>query len=181
MANKSKFYRLDNVTVNWANLFKPDEFRGQKKHDCTVVITQAQYDAMLELAGADKIAGIRVGEQGDILCKAKSTVFTRQGKDRYENCFDGEGQRMKPLIGKGDIVNMNVGVYEYTDGAFTLTLGGIQLVEKRSEFGADNSEGPAAFTAVEGGYVASSSDLVGEEQDSPAESSPASGTEEVPF
>ncbi len=181
---KSKYYRLEKVPVHWANLFRPDEFRGSKKHDVTVIISQSQYDEMLSLAGVERLAGVRVGEQGDILCKAKSTVFTRQGEDVYQNCFDSAGNQMKPLIGKSDVVNVNVGLYEYSDGLYTITLGGVQLIEKHSEFGAGDSDPgsrSAPFAPVEGGYVAGASDRVDEESSSPAPSSSSGSSDEIPF
>ena len=79
---KNKTYRINNATAVWSNLSSPDDFRGSLKHDISIIITDEQYSEMKGLVGADKLAGVREGKEGDLIAKAKSTVFVKEGKER---------------------------------------------------------------------------------------------------
>ena len=95
---KSTLFRLSNCNVVWSNLSKPDDFRGSLKHDISVVISADEMAEMQKLTGAEKIAGVRTGEQGDIICKAKTTVFTKAGEQKFPKVYDSEAKQIDTII-----------------------------------------------------------------------------------
>ncbi len=177
---KNKTYRINNATAVWSNLSSPDDFRGSRKHDISVVISKEQYDEMKALCGADKLAGVREGKEGDLIAKAKSTVFVKEGKERYEKVYDSTGSLCTTFIGGGDVVNVNVSLYEYQPGLFTIMLNGVQLVKKNEKYeGAGSGSG---FDVVEGGYVADAGSTADAASAPAVDDLPTSGdAEELPF
>ena len=183
-SSKSTLFRIENVNVVWANLRKPDEFRGSKKHDISVVITPEQQAEMLKLTNGGDIAGIRTGDQGDIILKAKTTVFTKQGLESFDKIFDCEPKQIDSIIGRGDRVNLNVSIYNFDANRYTVLLNGVQLIEKNPEFASAGSGNGTGFGAVDGGFTGTAAPAA-DEASAPAEgTSPAEAggaTEELPF
>ena len=78
---KSTLFRLSNCNVVWSNLSKPDDFRGSLKHDISVVISADEMAEMQKLTGAEKIAGVRTGEQGDIISRPRPLSSPRRATE----------------------------------------------------------------------------------------------------
>lgn len=183
-SSKSTLYRIEDVNVVWANLRKPDEFRGSRKHDISVVISAEQQAEIQKLTNGGEVAGIRTGDQGDIILKAKTTVFTKQGLERFDKIFDSTPKQVDTIIGRGDRVNLNVSIYNFDANRFTVLLNGVQLIEKNPEFAQSGSSNGSGFGAIEGGFegtAAPAADAASApaEGTSPAEAGGA--TEELPF
>ena len=185
--SKSTLFRFNNVPVIWANLHEPDEFRGSTKHDISFIISDEQMAEMNEAVGAapGSIKGIRTGTEGDVIGKAKTTVFTKRGETKFTKIFDAEPKQVDVRIGRGDTVNVNVSIYEYDQGTYTLLLNGVQLIAKNPDFtgGASNGSG---FGSVDGGFTSSSAPASTEGASAPVDdaSSPAvldDVDEELPF
>ena len=182
-STKSTLFRINNANVVWSNLSKPDEFKGTIKHDISVVISPEEKAEMEKLTGATRIAGIRDGQEGDIICKAKTTVFTKAGEIKFPKVYDSETNLIDTIIGRGDTVNVNVSLYEYDPGSFTVMLNAVQLVAKNPEF-AQKSGGTSGFGVVEGGYVGDAAAPADEAPAPAADTSPAAAggvTEDLPF
>lgn len=182
--SKSTLYRIEDVSVVWANLKKADEFRGSKKHDISVVISPEQKAEIEKITNGGKIAGIRNGEQGDIILKAKTTVFTKQGLESFDKVFDCEPKLIDTIIGRGDKVNINVSVYNYDADSYTILLNGVQLIEKNPEYASAGSGNGSGFGSVDGGFTGTAP-APADEAPAPAEvTSPAAAggvTEDLPF
>jgi hypothetical protein len=156
---KSTLYKFNTVDVVWANLAKADEFRGQTKHDISFVISEEiKSDMMSQLPANAEIKGVRVGDKGDIIAKAKTTVFTKQGIDSFEKIYDATPAIVKVRIGRGDVVNVNVSLYNYDANLYTILLNAVQLIEKNPDFADIGSSTGTGFEAIEGGYVGSTTD-----------------------
>ena len=185
-SSKSTLHRFDNVTVVWGNLHRPDEFRGTKKHDVSFVISEEQLAAaQAALPAGAEIKGVRTGDKGDIIAKAKTTVFTKAGKERFEKVYDCEPKQIDTIIGRGDIVNVNVSLYCYDNSMYTILLNGVQLIEKDPEFAGGSSNG-TGFGAVEGGFTGSAPSAADEAsapagQDSSAASLGDEDKDDLPF
>lgn len=153
---KSTPFRLNNVSVVWANLHEPDDFRGQKKHDISVTLDPAVVDEMREaVGGSGDIKGIRIGDKGDTIAKAKTTIFVKKGETKFPKVFDSTPKIVNTRVGHGDIVNLDISIYEYDTNLFTLMLNSVQIVQKNPEFGGDG-HGTGGFGAIEDGYQGSS-------------------------
>ena len=181
---KSTLHRLENVNVVWANLSKPDEFRGSKKHDISVVISEEQKEEIDKITNGGDLAGIRTGDQGDLILKAKTTVFTKQGLERFDKIFDCTPKQIDTIIGRGDQVNINVSIYNFDADRYTVLLNGVQLIEKNPEYANAGGGGGSGFGSIDGGFTGTSPAPADEavapaEVTSPAEAGGA--TEELPF
>ena len=163
---KSTLFSFGNVEVVWANLAKPDEFRGTTKHDISYIISEEQLaEAAAALPAGAEIKGVRVGDKGDTIAKAKTTVFTKQGKQRFEKIYDAEPKLVNVIIGRGDTVNVNVSLYNYDANLYTILLNGVQLIEKNPEFASSGSSNGTGFGAVDGGFTG---DATTAQSDAPA-------------
>lgn len=182
--SKSTLHQIRNVSVVWANLAKADEFRGSKKHDISVVISEEQLKEIKAITGGGTIAGVREGEKGDLILKAKTTVFTKQGLDRFDKVYDCEPKQISTIIGRGDTVSLNVSVYNFDEGRYTILLNGVQLIEKNPDFAEGGSGGSSGFGSVDGGFTGSAPDTV-DEAPAPAASTPSAAaggeTDGLPF
>ena len=79
MANRKNELYSPVVEVAWANLRKPDEFRGSVKHDVQVVVNE-EFKVQIDALGMP-LNGTYVGkESGDTIVKVKTTEFTKQDK-----------------------------------------------------------------------------------------------------
>ena len=171
---KSTLYKFDAVSVVWANLHQPDEFRGQTKHDISYVISaEVQADMASKLPADAEIKGVRVGDKGDIIAKAKTTVFTKQGIDTFNKIYDTTPALVKVRIGRGDVVNVNVSLYNYDGNLYTILLNAVQLIEKNPDFADIGSSTGTGFEAIEGGFVGSTTD---EESAAPSQAAAPSQT-----
>lgn len=184
---KSKLYKIKNAQTIWSNLHKPDDFRGSLKHDLSFVITDDQHAEMLKLCGnPDKIAGIRTGDEGDLICKAKTTVFTKAGEKRFPKVYDTQQQPTTMMIGRGDTVNVNVSLYEYAPQLFTVMLNGVQIVAKNPEYEpmSTTETNGTGFEVIEGGFVDDNAAAPVAEASAPAGALPANAggdVDELPF
>ena len=150
MAKRSNEIITNNLNVVWANLRRPDEFRGSKKHDISVVLSD-DLKAQLSEMGYSAYTGSYVGkESGDTIVKVKTTEFINKGQDQYGNIVDSQGQRTDYFPQGGDVVRLKVWVRDF-EGKASLFLNGVQVVE------ANGDSGVGGFGAVEGGFVGGAS------------------------
>ena len=144
MANRNQSITSPTVDVAWANLRRPDEFRGSKKHDIQVVIND-EFKAQLDKIGMP-LTGTYVGkESGDTIVKVKTTEFTKKGEDLYGKIVDSSNKPTKYFPGKGDKVRLSIWVREW-EGKASLFLNGVQVIE------ANGQTSDTGFTAVDGGF-----------------------------
>ena len=127
MANRKNELYSPVVEVAWANLRKPDEFRGSRKHDVQVVVNEefkVQIDA-LDMP----LNGTYVGkESGDTIVKVKTTEFTKQDKEEYGRIVDSKGIKTDYYPQKGDKVRLKIWAREW-EGKMSLFLSGVQVIE----------------------------------------------------
>ena len=127
MANRNNELYSPVVEVAWANLRKPDEFRGSKKHDVQVVVND---EFKTQLDGFNMpLNGTYTGkESGDTIVKVKTTEFTKQNKDEYGRIVDSKGKKTDYFPAKGDKVRLKIWAREW-EGKMSLFLSGVQVIE----------------------------------------------------
>jgi hypothetical protein len=145
MANRNNELYSPVVEVAWANLRKPDEFRGSRKHDVQVVVND---EFKTQLDGFNMpLTGTYVGkESGDTIVKVKTTEFTKQDKNEYGRIVDSKGHKTDYFPQKGDKVRLKIWAREW-EGKMSLFLSGVQVIEANNQSG-------SGWEEHEGGYIA---------------------------
>lgn len=149
MAKRSNEIITANLNVVWANLRRPDEFRGSKKHDISVVLSDELKSQLSEL-GYTTYTGSYVGkESGDTIVKVKTTdAIQKRNLESYDKIFDSQGQATDYFPQGGDVVRLKIWVRDF-EGKASLFLNGVQVIEANGDTGA------GGFEAVEGGFTSS--------------------------
>lgn len=136
MSNKRNEIYSPTVRCTWANLARPDEFKGSKKHTIQVEMTP-EFENVLKtrfgLSTIDKntVAGFLPAKgEYPAAVTIKTTEFTKQGKDRWAgNLVDIKGQTLEDYLpGSGDQVRVKIWVTE--NEKISLWLNGIQVIEQ---------------------------------------------------
>lgn len=168
MSNKRNEIYTPSVRCTWANLARPDEFRGSKKHTIQVEMTP-EFEALLKerfgvsAINKDTCAGFMPAKgEYPAAVTIKTTEFTKQNKDRWAgNLVDIKGQPLADYLpGSGDTVRVKVWVTE--NEKISLWLNGIQVVEQTQASGgaggwedlSGDEPTPAAAPAAEAAPVA---------------------------
>lgn len=127
MANRNNELYSPVVEVAWANLRKPDEFRGSKKHDVQVVVND-DFKKQLDAFNMPLNGTYTGKESGDTIVKVKTTEFTKQNKDEYGRIVDSKGRKTDYFPAKGDKVRLKIWAREW-EGKMSLFLSGVQVIE----------------------------------------------------
>ena len=127
MANRNNELYSPVVEIAWANLRKPDEFRGSKKHDVQVVVNE-EFQAQIDKLGMPLNGTYTGKESGDLIVKVKTTEFTKQNKDEYGRIVDSRGVKTDYFPQKGDKVRLKIWAREW-EGKMSLFLSGVQVIE----------------------------------------------------
>ena len=127
MANRNNELYSPVVEVAWANLRKPDEFRGSKKHDVQVVVND-EFKKQLDAFNMPLNGTYTGKESGDTIVKVKTTEFTKQNKDEYGRIVDSKGRKTDYFPAKGDKVRLKIWAREW-EGKMSLFLSGVQVIE----------------------------------------------------
>lgn len=169
MAKRSNEIITNNLNVVWANLSRPDEFRGSKKHDISVVLTD-ELKAQLGELGFTSYTGSYVGkESGDTIIKVKTTDCIKRNVDQYDRIYDSQGQSTNYFPVGGDVVRLKIWVRDF-EGKASLFLNGVQVIEANGDTGA------GGFEVVHGGFTDNTPESCPEDEcESPA------STSDVPF
>ncbi len=149
MANRNNELYSPVVEIAWANLRKPDEFRGSKKHDVQVVVNE-EFQAQIDKLGMPLNGTYTGKESGDTIVKVKTTEFTKQDKDEYGRIVDSHGVKTDYFPQKGDKVRLKIWAREW-EGKMSLFLSGVQVIEAN---GSMNS----GWETHEDGFVTGSTD-----------------------
>ena len=168
MANRNNELYSPVVEVAWANLRKPDEFRGSKKHDIQVVVNE-DFKKQLDAFNMPLNGTYTGKESGDTIVKVKTTEFTKQNKDQYGRIVDSRGVKTDYFPAKGDKVRLKIWAREW-EGKMSLFLSGVQVIEA-------NNSSSSGWEAHDDGFVA-------EESSAPAETSETPDTvsdDDIPF
>jgi hypothetical protein len=144
MANRNNELYSPVVEVAWANLRKPDEFRGSKKHDVQVVVNE-EFQAQIDKLGMPLNGTYTGKESGDTIVKVKTTEFTKMDKDEYGRIVDSKGHKTDYFPSKGDKVRLKIWAREW-EGKMSLFLSGVQVIEA-------NGSGSSGWEAHEDGFV----------------------------
>jgi hypothetical protein len=148
MSNKRNEIYTPAVRCTWANLIRPDEFRGSKKHTVQIEVTPELEDLIAQRFGVDKLNKDTVSgylpAKGDYpaAVTVKTTQFTKDNIDRWAGTIvDSTGKAMEDYLpGSGDTVRLKVWVTEKEK--LGLWLNGIQVVEAtQASGGGGGSEG----------------------------------------
>lgn len=135
MSNKRNEIYTPAVRCTWANLLRPDEFRGSKKHTVQIEVTPELEALIAQRFGVDKLNKDTVAgylpAKGDYpaAVTVKTTQFTKDNIDRWAGTVvDNTGKPMENYLpGSGDTVRLKVWVTEKEKLGFWLN--GIQVVE----------------------------------------------------
>ena len=136
MSNKRNEIYTPTVRCTWANLARPDEFRGSKKHTVQVEMTP-EFEALLKerfgvsAINKDTVAGFMPAKgEYPAAVTIKTTEFTKKNQERWAgNLVDIKGQPLEDYLpGSGDQVRVKVWVTE--NEKISLWLNGIQVVEQ---------------------------------------------------
>jgi len=127
MANRNNELYSPVVEIAWANLRKPDEFRGSKKHDVQVVVNE-EFQAQIDKFGMPLNGTYTGKDSGDTIVKVKTTEFTKQDKDEYGRIVDSKGVKTDYFPQKGDKVRLKIWAREW-EGKMSLFLSGVQVIE----------------------------------------------------
>lgn len=130
MANRNNELYSPVVEVAWANLRKPDEFRGSRKHDVQVVVND-EFKAQLDAFNMPMNGTYTGKESGDTIVKVKTTEFTKMDKDEYGRIVDSKGHKTDYFPQKGDKVRLKIWAREW-EGKMSLFLSGVQVIEANS-------------------------------------------------
>ena len=178
MATKNPMFNTAPAIVNWANIADPDEFRGTVKHQIQVIADADCVAKLREYSGDAKINGLREDAEGRMIFKSKSSVFTNEGKTRFERVYDATGKLTDVNPYRDDTVGLRLSVKQLTDGSFSFFLNGLQIIKKAPR--GEGAGGP--FGAVEGGFEDTTSDPF-ESVDTPeaAPAADAGNSADIPF
>lgn len=172
MANRKNELYSPIVEVAWANLRKPDEFRGSRKHDVQVVVND-EFKVQIDELGMP-LNGTYVGkESGDTIVKVKTTEFTKQDKEEYGRIVDSKGIKTDYYPQKGDKVRLKIWAREW-EGKMSLFLSGVQVIEA-------NGSMSSGWDSHDDGFVAEDTK---EDKVTVPEEAPAKGVgadEDMPF
>lgn len=171
MSSKNPMFNTPALDVRWADIARPDSFKGSLKHQIQVIVTDEMLNLLKEYAGTRKINGLR--EDGDnTIFKAKSVVYTRDGKERFERVYDSQGTLTEENPFGGDVVSLRLSAAELDDGSMSFYLNAIQILHKNSQ----SSDGGSPFDSVDGGFV--SPEVTTTTEEVPAA---AAAEEDIPF
>jgi hypothetical protein len=166
------------VEVAWANLRKPDEFRGSRKHDVQVVVNE-EFKVQIDALGMP-LNGTYVGkESGDTIVKVKTTEFTKQDREEYGRIVDSKGVKTDYYPQKGDKVRLKIWAREW-EGKMSLFLSGVQVIEA-------NGSMSSGWDSHDDGYVTDNVDDVKENKVTVPEEvpttvlNPSVSDEDMPF
>ena len=179
MANRNNELYSPVVEIAWANLRKPDEFRGSKKHDVQVVVNE-EFQAQIDKLGMPPNGTYTGKESGDLIVKVKTTEFTKQDKDEYGRIVDSKGVKTDYFPQKGDKVRLKIWAREW-EGKMSLFLSGVQVIEAN---GSMNS----GWESHDDGFVTEKAetpkdDCCGNPEtcETPCETAAAGSGEDLPF
>jgi hypothetical protein len=150
MSSKNPMFNTPPVSVRWADIARPDNFKGALKHQIQVIVTPELQALLKEYAGDRKINGLRTDGDDQIL-KTKSMVYTREGKERFERVYDSQGTPTTENPFGGDTVSLRLSAAELDDNSMSFWLNAIQIIHKESQNGGG---GGSPFNVIDGGYVA---------------------------
>ncbi len=141
-SKKSNMFNTGELMVKWANIAEPDEYRGATSHQIIVYLDTPDGEALAkqiqDLAGADAhVNGVVAADHprnksGRPFAKFKSTVFTKQGEDRFGRVFDATGKDTENNPYAGDTVKLRLSgpVEVQNTGTFSYFLNAVQIWEK---------------------------------------------------
>lgn len=141
MSNKRNEFYSPAVRCTWANLARPDEFRGSKKHTIQIEVTPELEKKVAEQFGIasmtkETVAGF-LPAKGDYpaAVTVKTTEFTKKNEERWAgNLVDIKGQPLPDYLpGSGDTVRVKIWVTENEKLSFWLN--GIQVLEQTQSSG----------------------------------------------
>lgn len=149
MAKRSNEITTSTVDVVWANLRRPDEFRGSKKHDISIVMNDDLKQKLSELGYSDYCSSYVGKESGDLIIKVKTTdAIVKRNLDTYDKIVDSKGKSTDYIPQGGDKVRVKIWVRDF-EGKASLFLNGVQVVEANGDTG-------SGWDEVEGGFESSS-------------------------
>ena len=151
MSKKNELFNTSSVKVSWANIADPDEYRGTIKHQIQVIVDDECQKLIDAAAKGKKINGMREDAEGNMILKAKSTVYTKEGETRFGRVFDATGKDTDVNPYRGDTVRLRLSPFSLQDGSVSFFLNAVQIVEKVEYTSAGGGSG---FDAVEGGFSA---------------------------
>lgn len=140
MADKRGELYTSSVTMVWANLRTPDEAFNTKKHAVRFIVTDELKALVADRFGIsdwnkDLIAGLYSDkETNQLTLTAKTTEFTKVGKDVYEGpIVDESGNPLKDYFpAGGDVVRLKCWCSTGQSGKLSFFLSGIQVIERNS-------------------------------------------------
>lgn len=168
MSKKNELFNTSSVKVSWANIADPDEYRGTVKHQIQVIVDDECMAIIKKAANGSKVNGMREDAEGNIILKAKSTVYTKEGETRFGRVFDANGKETDVNPYRGDTVRLRLSPFSLENGTVSFFLNAVQIVEKIEYTSAGGGSG---FDAVEGGFTAEAAapapeaDVAGEDAD----------------
>ena len=172
MAKRSNEIYTSTVDVVWANLRRPDEFRGSKKHDISIVMND-DLKQKLEALGFTEYCSSYVGkESGDQIIKVKTTdAIVKRNLETYDRIVDSQGKATDYIPQGGDKVRVKIWVRDF-EGKASLFLNGVQVIEANGDTG-------SGWDVVEDGFTAPN-------EEAPATSEPTAPaadakSEDLPF
>lgn len=167
MANRNNELYSPVVEVAWANLRRPDEFRGSKKHDVQVVVND-EFKKQLDAFNMPLNGTYTGKESGDTIVKVKTTEFTKQNKDEYGRIVDSKGRKTDYFPAKGDKVRLKIWAREW-EGKMSLFLSGVQVIEA-------NNTSTSGWEEHDNGFVAETGPST-----EPEDTSEAADDMDIPF
>ncbi len=149
MAKRSNEITTSTVDVVWANLRRPDEFRGSKKHDISIVMNDDLKGKLSGLGFTDYCSSYVGKESGDLIIKVKTTdALVKRNLETYDKIVDSQGKVTDYIPQGGDKVRVKIWVRDF-EGKASLFLNGIQVVEANGDTGGGWDVVDGGFTAVE--------------------------------
>lgn len=178
MSRKNELFNTPSVKVSWANIADPDEYRGTIKHQIQIIADADTQKILDTAAGGSKINGMREDAEGNMILKAKSTVYTKEGETRFGRVFDANGKDTDVNPYRGDTVRLRLSPFKLQDGSTSFFLNAVQIVEKVEYVG--GSGGGSGFDTIEGGFsgAAAPAPVAAE---APVEDAPEVDNDDLPF
>ena len=127
---------VNDLLVKYSHIAKPD-LEYNSGHSVTVVVNENLKNLQKEVVaqtGVKKLNGIKKTDEGEELASFRTKVFVNEGKERFPNVFDMEGQRTMDVPFGGDTVNLVIKpkVVEMNNKhSISFYLQEVQVVEKQ--------------------------------------------------
>ena len=123
---------------------------------------------------------MREDAEGNMILKAKSTVYTKEGETRFGRVFDANGKDTDVNPYRGDTVRLRLSPFKLQDGSTSFFLNAVQIVEKVEYVG--GSGGGSGFDTVEGGFSgAAAAAPAPVAAEAPVEDAPEVDNDDLPF